>query len=115
LADADLEQQVLKVFDEHIRNLDPQLREAIVAEVRGTGEVEVRTAFALRPQAQEDLTHVLHKQLDDAIKPRFTTVPQLVCGIELRTPSHRVAWNLDAYLEGLEASVFQALDESTGD
>jgi len=113
LADADLEEQIMKVFVERVRTLDPAEREKIVAAVRGSQiPVEVRTAFPVREQTQEELTRSLRQYLDDSIHIRFTTVPELVCGIELRAHSHRLAWNVDSYLEGLGARVFMELEES---
>jgi F-type H+-transporting ATPase subunit b len=112
LANAELEGQILKVFVERLQNLDPAEREAIVAAVRDSDrEVELRTAFPVLPEARKGLTRSLRQQLDDSVDVRFTTVPELICGIELRAHSHRLVWNLDSYLEGLEARVFEVLDE----
>lgn len=112
LADAGLEAQILKVFVERVRTLDPVERETIVGAVRGSSrEVEIRTTFPVRPNAQEELARSLRQCLDDGIELRFTTVPELICGVELRAHSHRLAWNLNAHLESLEARVFEELDE----
>jgi F-type H+-transporting ATPase subunit b len=54
----------------------------------------------------------LREQLDDRVSVRFTTAPELICGIELRVSSQRIVWNLDSYLEGVQASVFEGLEES---
>lgn len=113
LANADLEEQIMNVFVERTQSLDPAEREAIVAALRGSKrEVEIRSAFSVRPETQEELTRSLRQHLDDSVDVRFTIVPELTCGIELRAHSHRLAWNLDSYLESLEARVFEALDES---
>lgn len=115
LADADLEEQILKVFVERVRTLDPAQRETIVGAVRGSSrEVELRTAFPVHPNAQVELARSLRQHLDDGIELRFTTVPELICGVELRAHSHRLAWNLNAHLESLEARVFAELDEKAG-
>jgi F-type H+-transporting ATPase subunit b len=113
LANADLEEQVLKVFVERLQALDPAKREEIVAAVRDSDfEVEIRTAFPVTPQTREGLSRCLREHLDDSVDVRFTTAPELICGIELRVPSHRIVWNLDSYLEGVQARVFEGLDES---
>lgn len=115
LADADLEAQVLKVFTRRIGELDEEQREVIIAGIRaGDGGVEVRTAFVLRPESEQELAGVLRRHLGEDINVRFSTGPELVCGIELQAQSHRVGWNLAAYLEGLESKVFQALDAEAG-
>ncbi len=113
LADSELEEQMLKVFVERLAALDPAERDAIVTAVRSSDRVvEIRTAFPMAPEAREDLSRSLREKLDDSVDPRFSTDPELICGIELRAHSHRLVWNLDSYLEGLEARVFEALDES---
>jgi len=113
LANADLEEQILKVFVQRLQALEPEKREEIVAAVRDSDlEVELRTAFPLAPQAREQLSRSLREQLDDSVDVRFTTAPELICGVELRVRSHRIVWNLDSYLEGVQARVFEGLDES---
>lgn len=113
LADADLEAQVLKVFAQRLRGLDPERREEIVATIReSNGDVEVRTSFALQPQGQNELKKMLRESLGEDILVRFDTDPDLICGIELRARSHRLAWSLHSWLEGLEAQVFEGLDDS---
>jgi F-type H+-transporting ATPase subunit b len=113
LANADLEEQILKVFVERVETLDAAEREAIATTIRDSDHaVEIRTAFPVDPEARECLSRSLRQKLDDRVGVRFTTAPELICGVELRAHSHRLVWNLDSYLEGLEARVFEALDES---
>lgn len=113
LADADLEEQILKIFVQRLRTLDPAEREAIVAAVRASDqEVEIRTAFPVMPEAREGLSQSLHQALGERVEVRFTTAPEVICGIELWADSHRLVWNLDSYLEGVQARVFEVLDES---
>lgn len=114
LADTDLETQMLKMFTQRVLALDPERRKVIVAAIRDSGgEVEVRTAFALDAQAREHLSSELRRHLDDGLTVRFSTVPELICGIELRTNGHSLAWNLDSHLENLEARVFELMDEDS--
>ncbi|MFA5538395.1 MAG: hypothetical protein WCZ72_01280 [Gemmobacter sp.] len=113
LADTRLEEQIVRVFIDRIQTLDPAERDKIIAEVRGSAApVEIHTAFALDPDAQADLTRALRQYLDEGITLRFAVVPGLICGIELRAHAYRLAWNLDSYLEELEARLFQGLEES---
>lgn len=113
LADADLEEQILKVFVRRFETLDAAEAGALVASVRDWDrEVEIRSGFALSPASREGLSQFLRRHLDDGVDVRFTTAAELICGIELRTHSHRFVWNLESYLEGMEDRVFAALDES---
>lgn len=114
LANAELEGQILHVFGERLQSLGPAEREAIVAAVRDSGgEVDIRTAFPIAPEMRDRLSQSLRErlQLDDNLDVRFATVPELVCGVELRAQSQRLVWNLDSYLESLEDRVFGALEE----
>ena len=113
LAGADLEAEIVKVFVERLETLDPKDRDALAAAVRDSDRaVEIRTAFPVVGEARERLAQSLRQQLDESVDLRFTTAPELICGIELRAPSHRLVWNLDSHLERLEVSVFEGLDES---
>lgn len=113
LADADLEEQILKVFTERMQALGAEEREAFLREIRAIGqEIEIRTAFPVSPEGRERLTRFLRQELHDGVVTRFGVAAELICGIELRSGSHRFVWNLDAYLEGLEASVFEILERS---
>ena len=113
LANADLEARIAEVFVERLQALDAAEHQAIVAAVRDSNrQVEIRTAFPLRAQTQEDLSHSLRQQLGE-IEVRFGLAPELICGIELRVESHRIGWNLNSYLKDAEARVFGGLNEST--
>ncbi len=112
LADAELEGQILKVFLKRLQNLDPAEREAIIAAARGSGrEIELRTAFPIPHEAREELSQALRRQLNGDVEARFATVPELICGVELRADSRRLVWNLDSHLKDLEDHVFEVLDE----
>ncbi len=112
LANTELEGQILKVFVERLHALAPAERESLVAAVRDSDhEVEVRTAFPICPEAREDLSRFLREQLDERLDVRFMTVPELVCGVELRAQSQRLVWSLDSYLESLEADFLDVLEE----
>lgn len=112
LANAELEGQMLKVFVERLQSLAPTERDALIAAVRNSdSQIDVRTAFPVLPEVRECLSRSLREQLDDNLDVRFTTVPELICGVELQADSHRLTWNLDSYFEGLEAQVFDLLEE----
>lgn len=112
LANKELDQQILERFVERLRSLDPSERETIIAKIRGSNRVvEIRTAFPVAPEARERLTQTLREPLDDVLDVQFVIDPKLIGGVELRAQSHRLFWNLDSYLDGLEAHVFEILDD----
>lgn len=111
VADDDLEARIVEVFMGKLRTLAPAEREAIVAATRDSDSaVEIHTAFPVPPAARDRMSRLLRDELTDSLDVRFTTIPGLLCGIELRADSHRLVWNLDARLEDREARVFEVLD-----
>ena len=112
LANTDLEDRIVEVFVGRLQALDAGERDAIAAAARDSDQLEVRTAFPLRPQAREDLSRSLRQQFGDIVEVRFSTAPELICGIELRVESHRIGWNLNSHLGDVEARVFEGLNES---
>lgn len=114
LAHADLEQRVLAVFVERIRDLSEsdsrQLREGAAA---SDGGVEVCSAFDISGEQGERISSAVAGQLGHDADIRFANSSGLICGIELRAGSWKLAWNVDAYLKGLEESVAAALADET--
>ena len=112
LAGAELEERMVTVFLEHLARLDPAEREAMADAVRRSDrEVEFRTAFAVGPELRERISHSLREHLEDGVAVRFEVEPHLGCGVELRAHSHRMQWNLESYLDRLEESFFNGLEQ----
>ncbi len=110
IADADLEEQALRMFVAQLEALEPERREAMLAAIReADGVVEIRTALPLSREQRDRLASRLRQVLDEGIEPRFASAAELICGIELRTHSHRFVWNADSRLETLEASLLELL------
>lgn len=113
IAGTDLEEQILRKFVERLRTLGSAERETLATAARDSGQtIEIRTAFPLMPDFQEILSRTVREQLGDSVHVRFSTAPELICGVELRAHSYHLTWNLDAYLESVEAGFFEALEES---
>jgi len=113
LANADLEARIAEVFIGRLQALDAAEREALTAAVRGSNDrIEIRTALPLHSKTREDLSRSLRQQLGDSVDVRFGSDPELICGIELQAQSYRLVWNLNSYLESVEARVFAELNES---
>ncbi|NET39507.1 MAG: hypothetical protein F6K19_47355 [Cyanothece sp. SIO1E1] len=46
----------------------------------------------------------------DTMNVTFETTPDPICGIELRTPGYKLAWNLADYLEKLDENLARAME-----
>ena len=101
LADADLQAQIIAVFTRRLRELPPEEREALTAAVREGSEVVISSAFELPDAARPQLIATVREALDPAAEPQFVVSPEIICGIELRTGGHKLAWSIDSYLAAL--------------
>ncbi|HEY0983191.1 F0F1 ATP synthase subunit delta [Schlesneria sp.] len=112
IANTDLESQVLNAFLNHWDALDEREHQAMVDAAReASGHAEVRTSFPVAEDLREQLRTHLAESLKQDLEIEFTTIPELICGIELRIQSQRLVWSLDSYLTDLENVIFQSIEE----
>lgn len=111
-ANTDLEQQVVAVFLNRLRDLPTEEREALSRVIHESHhEIEIRSSFPIPADLRARIASALREHLDATTEVHYATTPEGSCGIELRADSHRLAWNLESYLEGLEETVLNALAE----
>lgn len=112
LANAELERQIIHVFIERIQKLDRAEREGLAESLRKPGEeITVRSAFEIPSELRQKIREAINHQLADTNGLRFVTDSQVLCGIELKTQGRKISWSLESYLESLEASLSEALQE----
>lgn len=112
LAGADLEKQIVGVFLKHVQDLEPAERQALLdALTSADRQVELHSAFPLEADTRERLVKSLREQWGDDVEVRFEVEPSLGCGVELHVHSQRMVWNLTSYLDALEGSFFEGLEE----
>jgi F-type H+-transporting ATPase subunit b len=116
LAEADLEQQVIRQFLHRLKaDGAAVLLHSQGADTAGGKPVLVRTAFEVQPEARQDILDEIQPHLPDGVEVTFETDPGLVCGIELRLQGRKIEWHLEEYLDALEESALQALTEEVGE
>lgn len=110
LANADLEGRMIGAFIEQIRDLDPEARSRFAGAIQRAGnKMTLHSAFELWPEIRQTLQHELRAVAGDSAAVTFVRDPNLICGIETRIESHKIAWTLDDYLEALSERLFEAL------
>lgn len=124
LANANLEQQILETFLDYLENLNPEERQAFCTAVNSNGHTEidrpeslitVQSAFDLSEVSREKIDRVVQKNLISPMRLQFQTVPDLTCGIELRTKGCKLAWSMENYLNTLEESLIKLFAEEMKD
>lgn len=111
LADADLEARAVAVFVRKLGGLDAQERNRLAASAhKGDRAITVRSTFALDPDARRAIEAALGTGVENPVKLIYTEDPALLCGVELSTHDHKIAWTLADYLTTLEAEILERLD-----
>lgn len=114
LATKRLEECMTDVFVELLKGLDDDQREEFRGAVKSAGNrVTVSSAFDLLPDRHQIISREIESVFAEGIVVRFQTEPALVAGIEIKTPTRVVAWNLDEYLKSLERKLSEILSEET--
>jgi len=106
LANAELEAQAASVLVTRLEALEDKTAQAL-AKAAQEG-CTIVTAFPLPEAQRQTLTAALRQFLDPGLNPDFRNDSSAPWGIILETPSQRLSWTLDSYLDGF-TSEWQAL------
>jgi F-type H+-transporting ATPase subunit b len=112
LADADLEGQIINTFIERLKNLGEKEQKAINASL-GDGDhlMTIMSAFEIASNDRQKITKALKNTIKEDVEVEYQTSPDMILGVELRSHGRKLAWSLDDYLESLEVSIGQILEE----
>lgn len=111
LGDSTAQTPMLRVFFRRLRGLSEQERTEFLEDVSGTNvAVLVRSAFPIEATLKAELKRVLQEVFETPLEVSFAHTPELICGVELASQGHTIAWNVDDYLERLEQDVGQAVE-----
>ena len=111
LATADLEQQIVDAFCRRLEDLPDKEREELRSVLQSGREATVTSAFELSDAARGRIEGIIRNYTPDGVELHYQTSPEIISGIELKAPGHKIAWSLDHYLESLEAETRQMLEE----
>jgi F-type H+-transporting ATPase subunit b len=112
LANADLEAQLVQVFCDRLRQLEPSQHQAITQALAQTNQpILVRSSFELYPDIRQQVTDALRNQFAIAQPIEFATTSDLFCGIEIKLAGQEIVWSFDTYLQTLEQRLANALTQ----
>jgi F-type H+-transporting ATPase subunit b len=113
LADADLQDQMVRLFLDKVRTLDEARRSEFAQALSGSrGPVTVVSAFDIADGRRHEVTEAVRTLAPGEREVKFELDPQLVCGIALQTGGHSLGWSVDEYLDTLAASFTETLDDA---
>lgn len=103
MANADLEKQLVSVFLDRLHSLKQAEVDAFAKSLWQNGQdIIVNSAFDLPPETRKRIEKTLHDRLINNRNIRFERSADLICGIEVKTREHKIAWNLESYFAELE-------------
>ena len=111
LANADLEQQMVEAFCRRLAELTPERRQELGDALETSEEVLVTSAFPLPEESQGEIARNLHQYVKHDVVIRYNLAPEVIAGLEVKVPGHKIAWSLDNYLEDLEGEIKGVLEE----
>ncbi|NMF85731.1 F0F1 ATP synthase subunit B [Nodosilinea sp. P-1105] len=112
LANADLERQIVEVFCDRLRHLDPAQHETIAQALDQSDQpILIRSSFELSPDLRQQVIDQLQAQFAVSQPIDFANTPSLLCGIDLKLAGQEIVWSLDTYLHTLEQRLSTALTQ----
>lgn len=112
LAGASMEERVIAVFTNRLREMDGRARKGLAEAFKAASSpVLVRSAFDLPSEQRAAIQNAINETVSAEISVRFETAPDLISGIELTTDGQKVAWSIADFLTSLEKSVEELVQE----
>lgn len=106
LANATLEEQIVNVFIQRLRNLEESEKSALRQLLQNSKtEVLVRSAFSMNESQQANVERVIREMFDGEYGTLFEQTADLLCGVELQVYGHRISWSIQDYMESFEELV----------
>jgi F-type H+-transporting ATPase subunit b len=111
LADAEVEEQMVEVFLEHLAGLDEEERNAMAEAARqDENRLAVHSGFPMPGGLKQKATRAIHERLGDDIEVAYEADEDGAPGIELRMKGRKLAWGFEDYLDSLEQEAKRALE-----
>ena len=104
LAGASLEERMIVVFNQRVRELDDETKSNL-GKALSSAPALVRSAFELPAEQRANIQKAINETFAADIKLRFETAADVVSGIELTAAGQKVAWSIADYLASLEEGV----------
>ena len=107
LSGVELEAQITQVFIKQLEQLSPEQRQQFSGGAQGG--LVIHSAMALTDDNKKALQEAVTKAFS-AQSLKFEVDASLVSGIEMVGSGHKLSWNIDDYLSGLEDSIAGMVD-----
>ncbi len=114
LASVNLEEHIIEIFVERLRNPTGEEREQMMAAFKTPPQhITIQSSFELPEKLQIKIKDAVEVLVSDSIQIRFDTSHQQIAGIELITDNYKMAWSVADYLSNLEERVYEVIKDSS--
>jgi F-type H+-transporting ATPase subunit b len=111
LANVDLERQIAQVFLQRLKELKGESRAEIASVFPGSfSNITIRSAFDIPEDLQEQILSVVNHHFAERAGVSYEVSPDVLCGVEMRVPGHKIGWSLGSYLLSMEETLMATLD-----
>ncbi len=113
LADADLQESLVKAFLQRMETL-PQIEKADLAGVlQASPTLQIRTASEVKEMLRTKIQAAIRQEFQGEFKIDFVVLPALIGGIELMANGQKISWNIADYLSSLESEINAAVYQNS--
>lgn len=109
LADTDLENRVVDVFIERLKELGDETRGAFAS---SRESLYVSTAFELDGGQRERIARAVRDRIREGVEIEFRVTPDLLCGIQIGDDGHALGWNLADYMGEVTGHMDNVIDNA---
>jgi F-type H+-transporting ATPase subunit b len=114
LASHSLEEQSTNIFIKRLNESTNKEKKQFVETFKtGSDPILVQSAFDLPEKQQADIKNAVNKILGAETRFKFKTTPELVSGIELTSNGYKLAWSISEYLDSLQKSISETMNEES--
>ena len=112
MADAELEDRIVKVFLKRIETLNETEQEMLKDAVSQASQgIIIQSAFPVTEDLRRMIRDALSRYVSELPAIQYETTGDVLSGVELRAHGHKLAWSLGDYLETMEEGFAHALME----
>lgn len=105
IADVDLEEQIIRVFIDKIKNLDEAEKSKLLEALHTThGKVKIISAFELSDASKKQLQTVL-RELKADLDISYELNSKIVSGVVLETQNFQLSWSIDSFLSSMKTDI----------
>lgn len=118
IASMSLEEQSADLFIKRIHDLKKEEKQQFLEAFKTSsnlkddkGSILIQSAFDLPKKQQTAIKNAVDDILGSSTSFEFKTAPEIISGIELTSNGYKLSWSISEYLNSLQKSISQTLEE----